>query len=112
MRIPFGLPPLIEFHGVDGLFYSYNGVAIGLETLYQRYNVFHVLIWHHFFGAEGDFAKLWGRRDGADAAKVDLVYAKGIGRAEGAAYVVGAADVVQHQHHSALRTGVDVFIGR
>ena len=35
MRIPFGLPPLIQFHGVDGLLHGYNGVPIGLEALYQ-----------------------------------------------------------------------------
>ena len=67
---------------------------------------------HHLFGPQGYLAKLRRRRHRTDAPQVDFVYAEGVGRAEGAAHVVGAADVVQHQHYATFGAAVDVFIGR
>ena len=105
-------PEGVQFHRIHRLLHSYHRVAIGLQAIHQSHHIGHLLEGHHFLGAQGYFAQFGGGRHRADTAQVHFVHAEGIGRTEGAAHVVGTADVVQHQHHAALGPGVAVFIGR
>ena len=55
---------------------------------------------HGLFGTEGGFMDFGRRRHGADAAEVHPAHAEGIGAAERAANVVGAAHIVEYNYGS------------
>ena len=96
-------PEILQLHGVLGLLRADDGPALALQAPHEGERVAHVFPRHAVLGAQRRLVDLRGGRHGADAAEPDLVGLERVGRAEGAADVVRAADVVQHQHQTGGR---------
>ena len=100
-----------EFLRMDGLFHGDEGVTLRAQKSHGVQRVIEMFPRDGILGAEGRFVDLGGGRDGGDTAEKDFVDAEGIGRAEGAADIVRAADVVQY-HDKAGRGKVLILSGR
>jgi len=96
-------PEILERDGMLGLLGADDGPTLPAEAAHECERVTDMLPGHAVLGPQGGFVDLGRRRDGADAAQPDLVHLEAVSGPEGAAHIVRAADIVQHEHHPGRR---------
>ena len=98
--LPFlGLEP-VKHHRIYRLLYADYLITLLLEPADRIHGVVYMLPCNTVFGTKCGLVYLWRRRDRADSAKPDFVCLEGIGRPEGRAHIVRAADIVKDYHNA------------
>ena len=92
-----------QFNRVLRLLDGDDGVAVGAEGSDSVEGIGVVLPRHHLLGPERGLVNFGRRRKGADAAEGYAVDMEGVGAAENAADVIGAAHIVQHHRYARRR---------